>query len=136
MRRLVLLMMCLCVLGCKKAPEDNAVIDPTTIVVKDSDISNTGAKYAGKYLTIDGIKHKWETFWGYVPESNHCVKCGEFSVDRFCTSCGTERKESYIGIYCPQCNPKGDYSEAATYVGIFCPKCGTKKTWKLIPPRN
>ena len=81
----------------------------------------------------DEIEQKNVILWGKIPKQNFCPHCGEFSVTKFCTSCGKERGNiPYIGVYCPKCDPKGKYPSFTDDVNMICGNCGSKKTWKYI----
>ena len=71
--------------------------------------------------------------WGKIPKQNQCPHCGEWSFTRFCPDCGKERGNlPFIGVYCPKCNPKGNYARTTGNIDDMCGDCGGKKTWKYV----
>ena len=106
-------LVCLAV-GCEEETKDAAVV---TFPLKEGDsIPQT---------------HLWG--WGKIPTQNNCPHCNELSYGRFCTGCEKERGNlTFIGVYCPKCEPNGEYASLTEDVTKICGECGGKRTWKYI----
>ena len=92
-----------------------------------------GLGYTDTIKTMPIIEQVHQFGWGKIPKQNNCPHCGKLSFTRFCTKCGKERGDlPFIGVYCPKCNPDGNYASQTSDVTEICGDCGSDRTWKYI----
>jgi len=91
------------------------------------------AFFGGCEDETEDIEQEYHRGWGKIPKQNNCPHCGEISYTRFCTDCKKERGNlAFIGVYCPKCDPKGQYPSQTDDVTQICGNCGSERTWKYV----